>query len=392
VNRFQYDAHERRGSFIFGAVIAGFVSAMLVILAVKFTGLGAALVNPQVVLPPPSPAPSQGLVINNYEKSIIDVVTRVGPSVVMITTNSIVQSFDFFAGPQSYIYKGLGSGVIYRGDGYILTNNHVINGSSQGISANKITVVLQNGKAYPAKVIGSDSRTDLAVLKINAANLPVLEWGDSNKVQVGQMAIAIGNPLAENLKNTVTVGVISAKERTLDVSNDLQLINMFQTDASINPGNSGGPLLDSNGRLIGINTAIAEKSQGIGFSTPSNIAAAVAKQLITKGYVTRPGLGILYSHYTKDTVDVLEYELRRVLPARNGLIVIKVINGSPAARAGLLPGDIIVKVNGRAIGDEDLVKAVVARNKVGTKVVLEFYRRNQLRQVTLRIGELGRID
>ena len=143
-------------------------------------------------------------------------------------------------------------------------------------------------------MIGSDSRTDLAVLKINATNLPVLEWGDSNQVQVGQMAIAIGNPLAENLKNTVTVGVVSAKERTLEVSNDLQLTNMIQTDASINPGNSGGPLLDSNGRLIGINTAIAEKSQGIGFSTPSNIASVVAEQLIAKGYVTRPGLGISY--------------------------------------------------------------------------------------------------
>ncbi|HEX3045374.1 MAG TPA: S1C family serine protease [Bacillota bacterium] len=114
MNRFQNDAHERRGSFILGAVIAGFVGAMLVILAVKFTGLGAALVNPQVMIPPPSPAPSRGVVINNYEKSIIDVVNRVGPSVVMITTNSIVQSYDFFWGPQSFIYKGLGSGVIYR--------------------------------------------------------------------------------------------------------------------------------------------------------------------------------------------------------------------------------------------------------------------------------------
>ncbi|MCL6590275.1 MAG: trypsin-like peptidase domain-containing protein [Firmicutes bacterium] len=391
MNRFQYDAHDRRGSFIFGAVIAGFVGAMLVILAVKFTGLGAALVAPQVAMPPPSPAPSRSIVINNYEKSIIDVVNRVGPSVVMITTNSIVQSFDFFSGPQSYVFKGLGSGVIYRSDGYILTNNHVIN-SSTPVSSNKITVVLQNGKTYPAKVIGSDSRTDLAVLKINAVNLPVLEWGDSNQVQVGQMAIAIGNPLAENLKNTVTVGVISAKERALEVSNDLQLMDMIQTDASINPGNSGGPLLDSNGRLIGINTAIAEKSQGIGFSTPSNMARAVAEQLIEKGYVTRPGLGIIYYHYNKDTAELLEYQLQRALPTRTGLFVIRIVNNSPAALAGLQAGDIIVKVNGLVIGNEDLVKAVVARNKVGTRVVLEFYRRNRLRQVTLRIGELGRID
>ena len=385
MNQFRFDSHDNRYAIFFTALIAGIVGAFLVILAVKFTGLGVALVNPQVE-PAPSPAPfqSQSMNINNYEKSVIGVYNRVSPSVVMITTNTIVESFDFFFGPDTARnIRGLGSGVVFRKDGYILTNNHVAG------KADRIMVVLPNGKTYEAKIVGVDAHTDLAVLKIDNNNLPVPGWGDSNKVVVGQTAIAIGNPLAENLKNTVTVGVISAKGRTLKVSENNELYNMIQTDASINPGNSGGPLLDSNGNIIGINTAIAADSQGIGFSIPSNTAKIVGEQLISRGYVTRPGIGISYIHLTAQNTPWLEYQIRKKLPVNRGMLIAKVISDSPADRVGLMPGDIIVKLNNHPIPEEgDLIREAILKYRIGTKLTLEIFRNNKLHRVTVEIGEI----
>ncbi len=391
MNQFHFnshDYHKQAPLFIIG-VLSGIIGAFLIILAVRFTGLGAAL-----VVPPSTPAPepqqiqSKPLMINNYEKATIDVVNKVGPSVVMITTNTVIADFDFFSGPEVKNIQGLGSGVIYRNNGYILTNNHVVNGITG--MANRIMVVLSNGKSYHARIIGVDAQTDLAVLKINTNNLPVPQWGDSDKVQVGQMAIAIGNPLAENLKNTVTVGVVSAKGRTLLVSDDQQLRNMLQTDASINPGNSGGPLLDSQGKIIGINTAIAPKSQGIGFSAPSNTVRYVADQLINKGYVTRPGLGVAYIHFTPDNVQELENYIQKKLPVNYGLFIAKILQGSPADKAGLLPGDIIIKINNKSIRDLDLIRDMISKYPIGTKLQVEFYRGPVLKKTMVEIGEMKR--
>jgi serine protease Do len=390
VNQYRFDAHERRTPYILTAVISGIIGALLVIWAVRFTGLGTALVNPPAE-PAPSPAPaveSQPLALNQYEKTTIDVVNRIGPAVVMITTNTVVEDFDFFTGPEVKNIQSLGSGVVYRKDGYVLTNNHVVNGQTG--MADKIMVVLSNGRSYAAKIVGVDPQTDLAVLKINAENLAVPSWGDSDHVQVGQSAIAIGNPLAENLKNTVTVGVVSAKGRTLTMSEDQELRNMLQTDASINPGNSGGPLLDSSGSVIGLNTAIAANSQGIGFSIPSNTVRTVANQLITKGYVTRPGLGIAYVHFTPDNVAVLEYRLRQRVPVKTGLFIVKVLEGSTAAKAGLRPGDIVVAVDGQPVKDQDLIREAVASHPVGTKLKVKYYRGSKARETTVKIGEMKR--
>ncbi len=362
------------------------------ILAVKFTGLGIALVNPPQAAEDPAPTQvpvaAKPVSLSQYENATIEVIDRVGPAVVMITTNTLVQDFDFFSGPEVKNIQGLGSGVIYRKDGYILTNNHVINGLTG--MADKIMVVLSNGKSYPAKVIGLDSQTDLAVLKINATNLPVPAWADSDRVQVGQTAIAIGNPLAENLKNTVTVGVVSAKGRIVAVSEDQQLRNMIQTDASINPGNSGGPLLDSSGHIIGLNTAIAAKSQGIGFTIPSNTVKTVAGQLISKGYVSRPGLGIAYIHFTPENVAILEARLRHQLPVDYGIFVMKVLEGSSADKAGILPGDIIVAVNGEGVSELDPIKEAIAKYPVGTKLKLKYQRGDKMKQATVKIGEMKR--
>jgi serine protease Do len=398
MNQFRFDNHERHIPYVLTAIIGGIVGALMVILAVKFTGLGTALLGSAAPVEPPprpmqpiqveqQPAPSRSLSLNQYEQATINVVKKVSPSVVMITTSTVVEDFDFFTGPEVRNVQGLGSGVIYRKDGYLLTNNHVISGIKGAGAADQILVVLGDGKSYPAKVVGADPQTDLAVLKIDHNNLPVSQWANSDKVQEGQAAIAIGNPLAENLKNTVTVGVVSAKGRTVKVNNDLVMRNMIQTDASINAGNSGGPLLDSKGNIIGINTLIVANSQGIGLAIPSNTAKAVAEQLISKGYVSRPGLGIDYYILNPENVTVLEYRLRRKLPVENGILVVRVIKNAPAHLAGMLPGDIIVKINDQLIGAEDF-REVVGKFKIGTTIELEYYRGSELKQTMVTIGEM----
>lgn len=368
-------------------IISGIIGALLIIVAIKFTGLGSALVNPPLnPTPQPMPNQEQSLTINNYEKATIRVVQHTRPSVVMITTSTLVADFDFFTGPEVKKIQGLGSGVVFRADGYILTNDHVLVSNSR--TANRIMVVLANGKSYRAKVVGVDTQTDLAVLKISADNLAVPAWGDSNQLQVGQMAIAIGNPLAENLNNTVTVGVISAVGRSVMLNGERNFRNMIQTDASINPGNSGGPLLDSSGKIIGINNAIALGSQGIGFAIPSNTVQYVANQLINKGYVTRPGLGISYIHFTPENVEDLESYIRRNILVDYGLLIATVIKGSPAEKGDLLPGDIIVKVNNQWIKDADLIRSKISKYPVGTKLRIDYYRGSELKHTTVAIGEI----
>lgn len=398
MNQFRFDMHERHVPYILTAVIGGIIGALMVIVAVKFTGLGTALVTPVSVEPAPQTQPPikveqelevepRSLTLNQYEQATINVVKKVSPSVVMITTTTVVEDFDFFTGPEVKNIQGLGSGVIYRKDGYLLTNNHVISGIKGSGAVDQILVVLGDGKSYPAKVVGADPQTDLAVLKIDHNNLPVPQWANSDRVQEGQAAIAIGNPLAENLKNTVTVGVVSAKRRMVKVNNDLVMRNMIQTDASINAGNSGGPLLDSKGNIIGINTLIVANSQGIGLAIPSNTAKAVAEQLISKGYVSRPGLGIGYYILNPENVAALEYRLRRKLPVENGILIVRVIKTAPAFLAGLLPGDIIVKINDQLIGAEDF-REFVGKYKIGTKLKLDYYRGSELRQTYVIIGEM----
>jgi serine protease Do len=389
VNLFCADSSEDRKQipmYVIG-IISGIIGAFLIIVAVKFTGLGPALVNPPLgPTPGPQQLQTQSLTINNYEKATINVVNHTRPSVVMITTSTVVADFDFFTGPEVKKVQELGSGVVYRADGYILTNSHVLANSSGMV--NRVMVVLANGKSYRAKIVGVDTQTDLAVIKIDANNLSVPDWGNSNQLQVGQTAIAIGNPLVENLNNTVTVGVISAVGRTVVLNGDRNLRNMIQTDASINPGNSGGPLLDSSGKIVGINNAIAPGSQGIGFAIPSNTVQYVANQLINKGYVTRPGLGIAYIHFTPESVEYLESYIRHNLAVNYGLFIATVMKGSPADKGDLIPGDIVVRVNNQLIRDEDLIRSTISKYPVGTKLRIEYYRGRQLKHTTVEIGEI----
>ena len=388
MNQFGFDSHEyqNRTLYIIIGVVAGIIGAFLMLLAIKFTGLGVAMVNPpaQPETPPMALSTVEPMSLNSSERSTIDAVNRVSPSVVMITTNTMVEDYNYFAGSESKNIQGQGSGVVFRRDGYILTNNHVVNGLPG--MAEKILVVLSTGKTYPAKIVGTDPQTDLAVLKIDHDNLPVPTWGDSAQIQAGQFAMAIGNPLAENLNNTVTVGVISAKGRNLQINPNLQMRNMIQTDASINPGNSGGPLLDSSGNVIGITSAIAAHSQGIGFAIPSNTVRYVAEQLINKGHVSRPGLGIYYVHLLPENENLLESRLHRRLPVDCGLFIVRVLKGTPADLAGIKPGDIVTKINNQTIGSEDLLQK--GNYQVGAKLKLEYYHDRDLKRVEMRVGEM----
>lgn len=381
-----------RASGIFPLMLmAAFLGGLMVLLAVRYTGLGDALVvPPPQTQPAPQTAPEEPtppaqpeatIRITDFEAATTRVVQRVGPAVVMITTTRLVEVNDFFLRGAYREIPALGSGVIFRKDGYILTNNHVTN------RADKIIVVLPDGRRAEARIVGADPLTDLAVIKIELTNLPTATLGDSDKLRVGQLAVAIGNPLEESLSNTVTVGVVSALGRSLQVSEGLPLRGLIQTDASINPGNSGGPLLDSEGRVVGINTAIIQEAQGIGFAIPINTAKSVADQLIRDGRVRRGGIGIRYIPFDKHIRPLAEQRFRIKIPVDNGLLITDVNSGAPAHEAGLRPGDVVVKVAGHEVSPQRDIREIIANLKIGQQVQLEYYRGETRHQTRVTIAE-----
>lgn len=310
-------------------------------------------------------------VSSNIERapgSIAGIAQRVLPSVVSISTETSSGS-------------ATGSGFIIESSGYILTNNHVVDGASGG---GAITVTLNSGRSLPATIVGTDTAYDLAVLKISATNLRALQFGDSDKIQVGDPVIAVGSPLG--LSGTVTSGIISAKDRAVSAggsSGESSFINALQTDAAINPGNSGGPLVDATGAVIGVNSAIASLgssvggqsgSIGLGFAIPINQARKTANQLIKTGKATYPILGIsLDLNYAQGGA--------KITNTPTGIHA-----GSPAEAAGLKAGDIITKFDGKAInGPDELIVAVRARN-VGDKVSLTYLRDGTSHEVSVTLA------
>lgn len=282
----------------------------------------------------------------------------VGPSVVHIDTVRLVNGrmardewSSPFGGMAQYEMEGQGSGVIVDAEGYIVTNNHVVEGAQQ------IDVHLSDERKRQAEVIGTDPLTDIAVLKIEADNLIAAEWGDSDKLEVGALVWAIGNPFG--LDRSVTMGIISAKGRP--GQNPFQ--NYLQTDAAVNPGNSGGPLVNIEGKIVGINTAIVGPSyQGVSFSIPSNEARKVYDRLRTEGKVARGWLGVALAQLTP--------EIARQLGLRElrGALVQDVVRGAPADKAGIQPGDVIVKWNGIAVDTASMLSPLVAATEIGTTV------------------------
>src|SRR5262245_31158422 len=273
--------------------------------------------------------------------------------------------------------QGAGSGFIISADGQILTNSHVVG------DADRVMVKLNDGREFTAKTIGIDPPSDVAVIKIEAQNLPVLQLGDSDAVEVGDWVIAAGNPFG--LTESITVGVVSAKGRSRLGITDFE--DFIQTDAAINPGNSGGPLINLRGEAIGVNTAIASRSggyMGVGFAIPINMVKAVEQQLVNGGKVVRGYLGVRIQELTR----ALSESLR--IPTAEGVLVADVSKGSPAAKAGLKRGDVILAFNGRPTSDPGQLRNSVAMSAPGTKVPMQILRDNTKREVTIELGELPR--
>lgn len=327
------------------------------------------------------PVTSQQIYPITSNNIIADMVDTVGPAVVRIETTTApkgrnnVSPFGFnFPFDQQQESNALGSGFIINKEGYIVTNYHVIE------QADSIQVFVSGfEKPFNATIIGKDADLDLAVLKINAQeNFPFIKMGDSNSIRVGDWSVAIGNPFG--LDHTVTVGVISAKSRPLQVGNQ-KFKDLLQTDTSINPGNSGGPLLNLNGEVIGINTAINAQGQGLGFAIPINTVKEVLDDLINNGKVSRPFVGIGLSDLNADIAKYFGFDFKE------GTIITQVIEGSAAEKAGLQQYDVILEIDGNKIkNSQDLVDRIGA-HKVGDHVKLLIWRSGNLQSVSVTIGE-----
>jgi serine protease Do len=318
---------------------------------------------------------------------------QLGPTVVNIQVTKVAPAADFpgmpapdgpsgelfrrffrdrIPQPQPHRMQGSGSGVIISPDGYILTNNHVVDG------AQEVTVTMADKQVHKAQVVGRDPKTDLAVLKIDAKqSLPVASMGNSTDLKVGEWVVAIGNPFG--LGHTVTAGIVSAKGRVIGAG---PYDDFIQTDAPINPGNSGGPLFNMQGEMVGINTAIVASGQGIGFAIPVDLAKPLIPQLVTTGEVTRGYLGVSIQSVTPELAQAMKLE------ERQGALVSEVVTGSPAAKAGIRQGDVIIGFNGTTVKDSRDLPAAVAKTPVGEEVTMTLRRDGRTHKVPVTVGKL----
>jgi len=327
---------------------------------------------------------------------VTTIVKQVGPAVVRIDSSRTVKTrmpdafndpfFKQFFGsalptpPENRVERGTGSGFIISADGRILTNAHVVDG------ADTVTVKLKDGRSFQGKVLGKDALTDVAVVKIQANNLPIVALGNSDKLEPGQWAIAIGNPLG--LDNTVTTGIVSATGRASNLIGSDKRVDYIQTDAAINPGNSGGPLLNARGEVIGMNTAIIQGAQGLGFAIPINTAQRISHQLIATGKAQHPYLGIQMVGLTPEVKQSLNSDLNSGISVDedHGVLVVKVLPNSPAAKAGIRAGDVIEKLNGHPVTDGDSVQQAVENSQVGGDLRVELRRHGQNLNIAVQPG------
>ncbi|CDN15344.1 serine proteinase [Richelia intracellularis] len=340
-----------------------------------------------------SVAPAPILTATNDPNFVVKVVQQVGPAVVRIDTSRTIRSqvpdeledpfFGRFFGDEfrsrrrPQVQRGNGSGFIINSNGEILTNAHVVNG------ADVVTVTLKDGRSFRGQVKGEDPVTDVAVIKIDANNLPAVPLGNSKQLQSGEPVVAIGNPLG--LDNTVTSGIISAIGRSSrDIGASDKRVDYLQTDAAINPGNSGGPLLNIRGQVIGMNTAIIRGAQGLGFAIPINTVKRISQQLITKGRVDHPYLGIVMATLNKELKERLRTELNGFdIETDKGVLLVRVVSRSPAAIAGLRAGDVIKSINNNSVTNTEQVQKIVEKSRVGEALTVRIQRREETRKLSV---------
>ena len=364
------------------------VLGMALVVGILSGGLTAAavtnLMRPATSGPVSSSTGSGGSTVSQLHidesSAVISAVDKVMPAVVTIASSG--------GGPLG-TSSGVGSGLIYNANGWILTNKHVVSG------ATKLSVQLNDTRTFDAKVIGLDTLTDLAIIKIDAKDLPVAPLGTSSGLELGQLAIAIGNPLG-NFRNTVTTGVVSGLGRQIQAgdasqTSTEQLNNLIQTDAAINPGNSGGPLINSAGQVIGINTAVSNNAQGIGFAIPIDVARPILQQAVDGKPIARPWIGVYYQQITK------ELAKEKDLPTDEGVLIAPpssggsaVFPGSPAARAGIRDGDVVVSVDGQKLDVDHDLSTMILPHAPGDTVTLRILRGNTTTEVQVTLGELPR--
>jgi len=333
----------------------------------------------QAVLPVGSTNPVTTLTLNatDIQTAITQSVQKVGPAVVTVV-GTIPGQTSFFGSTSSETVSG--SGLFISNQGYILTNNHVVEGTQD------VNIIQADGTQQKAAIVGTDPYSDIAVLKVSGKVPAVATLGNSDLLKPGETAIAIGSPLG-NFKNTVTVGVVSATGRSIDTGNGYQIEGLIQTDAAINQGNSGGPLVDLAGAVIGINTLIVRNTgtgtvaEGLGFSIPINTAQAVATQIIQKGYVSHPYLGISYQPITPDVAAAYN------LPVQWGVYVTRVALNSPAAQAGLRSGDMISKIGNVSLDATHSYLNTLFVYKPGDPITLTVVRNSQTFQANVTLGE-----
>lgn len=310
-------------------------------------------------------------IVTTEEQAVENAVKIASPAVVQINITAVSQN-PFFGSSEQ---QGLGSGFIITPDGYVLTNNHVVEG------ATRITVMLKDGREFNGQVVGTDTTSDVAVVKISGTNLPIVQLGDSSQLTVGQKVIAIGNPYG--LSQTVTTGVISALERNVQASQTETLVGVVQTDAAINPGNSGGPLVDLSGRVVGINTMIYQNAQGLGFSVSINTARKVYDAIIKNGKIAWPALGIQGATLTTSIAQ--QYNVK----ATQGVYVVQVMSGSGAAAAGIKAGDVITAIDGTTMTTIDAVLSYIRSKNVGDTVQVVVDRGGATKTFTVTLKTLS---
>ena len=305
------------------------------------------------------------------EKDVVAAVQKVSPAVVSVATLRVIQETMFDAVP----VRGMGSGIVFDSNGGILTNHHIVE------DAEKVEVLTPDGKKFQGEVLGSDPMSDIAVVRVDGEGLPAVKLGDSDKLVVGQIAIAIGNPYGFILPGpAATVGVVSALKRHIHVEGHMYE-DLIQTDASINPGNSGGPLVDSSGMVVGVNTANIPFAQGIGFAIPINTARRIAKEIIDHGRVIRPYVGISGLTLTREIAESYN------IPYENGVLVVKVVRGSPAHAAGVSAGDVILEADKQTLKNWEDLQHLLQAKKVGDSLEVLIGRNREQDRVTLRLQE-----